>query len=64
MPATAQFVTDAEGRRTAVILPIEEWEDLMEDLHLGQAARDSKDEERRPFAAVMAEMLAADEIDV
>ena len=64
MPVNAQFVTDAEGQRTAVILPIEEWENLMEDLHLGQAARDSKDEERRPFAEVVAEMRAADEIDV
>lgn len=64
MTINGQFVTDASGQRTAVILPIERWENLMEDLHLGPAARDSKDEERRPFAAVVAEMRAANEINV
>jgi hypothetical protein len=29
-----QFITDAEGNRTAVILPIDEYGQLMEDLHL------------------------------
>ena len=62
MSTTARFVTDAEGRRTAVILPIEERENLME-LNLGQAARDSKDEERRLFTTVVTEMRAAGEID-
>ncbi len=28
-----QFVHDTEGRRTAVILPIREYEQLLEDLH-------------------------------
>ncbi len=64
MPINARFVTDADGQRTAVILPIEEWEELMEDLHLGQAARESKEEECRPFAEVVAEMRVANETDV
>ena len=63
MTVNAQFVTDAKGRRTAVVLPIEEWENLME-LNLGQVARDSKDEARRLFAIVVAELRAAGEIDV
>jgi len=28
-----QFVVGAKGRKTAVIIPIEEYEELMEDIH-------------------------------
>ena len=28
----AQYITDESGKKTAVILPIEEFEDLLEDL--------------------------------
>lgn len=28
-----QFLTDAQGKRTAVVLPIEDYERLLEDLH-------------------------------
>ncbi len=59
-----QFITDAEGRKTAVILPIEEYEEMLEDLHLGRVARESKNESRRPFAQVVEEMRSAGEIDV
>jgi hypothetical protein len=62
-----QFVTDAEGRKTAVLLPIEQYEayqDLLEDLHLGELARASKNEPVRPFSEVVVEMRAAGEIDV
>ena len=64
MPNNVQFVTDAEGHKTAVILPIEEYEEMMEDLHMGRAARESKGEPRRPFAEVVKELRSADEIDV
>ncbi len=64
MSKNVQYVTDTQGQKTAVILPIEEYEELMEDLHLGRIARESRDEERRPFAEVVAEMRAAGEIDV
>jgi PHD/YefM family antitoxin component YafN of YafNO toxin-antitoxin module len=66
-PTSAQsvrFVIDAEGRKTAVILPIEEYEEILEDLHLGRVARESKDEPRRPFAQVVEEMRRAGDIDV
>jgi hypothetical protein len=34
-----QFLTDAQGKRTAVVLPIEEYERLLADVHdLGIAA--------------------------
>ena len=59
-----QFVTDAEGRKTAVILPIEEFEEMMEDLEMGRAARESKAQPRRPFEDVVQEWRAAGEIDV
>lgn len=59
-----RYVIDAEGRKTAVILPIEEYEEMLEDLHLGRVARESKNEPRRPFAEVVEEMRSAGEIDV
>jgi PHD/YefM family antitoxin component YafN of YafNO toxin-antitoxin module len=64
MQNNLQFVTDAEGRKTAVILPIEEYEEMMEDLEMGREARESKTESRRPFEDVVKEMRAAGEIDV
>lgn len=64
MQKNVQFVTDAEGHKTAVILSIEDYEDLMEDLGIGRAARESKDGPRRPFEEVVKELHAAGEIDV
>src|SRR5688500_17214113 len=63
MSPNAQFVIDAEGNKTAVILPIEEYEDLLEDLHLSQVARESKDEERIPWEQVRAELVAEGKLD-
>ena len=59
-----QYVTDAEGHKTAVILPIDEYEEMLEDLHFGQVARDSEAEPSRDFADVINELRAAGEIDV
>ncbi len=64
MSKNLQFITNAEGHKTAVILPIEDYEEMMEDLHLGRVARESKDEPRRPFAEVIEELRATGEIDV
>jgi PHD/YefM family antitoxin component YafN of YafNO toxin-antitoxin module len=64
MSSNVQFVTNASGKRTAVILPIEEYEELLEDLQLIRIAEESKDEPRRPFGEVVEEMRAAGEIDV
>ena len=33
MAETAQFLTDSEGRRIAVVLPVAEYEELLEDIH-------------------------------
>ena len=64
MSKNIQFITNAEGHKTAVILPIEDYEELMEDLHFARVARGSKNELRRPFAEVMEELRATGEIDV
>ena len=64
MSKNVQFVTDADGNKTAVIVPIDDYEELLEDLHLGRIARESRDEARRPFAEVVEEMREAGEIDV
>ena len=64
MSKSVQFVTDAEGNKTAVILPIDEYEELMEDLHLARVARESRGEPRRPFKEVVEELREAGEIDV
>ena len=64
MSPNVQYVTNQAGEKTAVILPIEEYEELLEDLHLIRVASESKDEPRRPFNEVVDEMRAAGEIDV
>jgi len=64
MHSNLQFVTDAEGRKTAVILPIEKYEEMMGDLEMGRAVRECKAQPRRPFEDVVEEWRAAGEIDV
>jgi len=64
MSRNVQFVTDADGQKTAVILPIDEYEEMLEDLHLGRVARESKNEPRRPFTEVVEELRSGGEIDV
>ncbi|MDQ1706821.1 MAG: hypothetical protein QOJ88_32 [Pyrinomonadaceae bacterium] len=64
MTRNVQYVTDAKGERTAVILPLEEYEELLEDLHVRVAAYETKDETVRPLADIVSEMRNAGEIDV
>jgi hypothetical protein len=64
MSRNVQYVTDAKGERTAVILPIDEYEELLEDLHLARVAEETKGEPRRPFNDVVEELRNAGEIDV
>ena len=54
-PLHAEYITDADGHRKAVILPVEEFEELLEDLHdLGVAA------ERREEPAIPHEQAKAE----
>ncbi len=62
MQKNLQFVTDAEGRNTAVILPIKEHEDMMDGLAMGRAARESKAETCRLYKDVVKEWRAAGDI--
>ena len=64
MSKNVQFVVDPEGQKKAVIIPIEDYEEMMEDLHIGRAARASQSEPRRPFGEVVKELQAAGEIDI
>jgi hypothetical protein len=40
----AQYITDAAGNKTAVILPLEEYEELLEDLQDLAALAERRDE--------------------
>ena len=40
-----QFVVDGDGKRTAVILPIEQYERLLEDLHNLAVVAERREEE-------------------
>ena len=64
MSRNVQFIVDIEGNRTAVVLPVENYEEMLEDLDIGRVARESKTERRRPFSEVVDDMRAAGEIDV
>lgn len=64
MTRSVQYITDANGERTAVILPLEEYEELLEDLHVTRVAYETKDEPSRPLSEVVEEMRNTGEIDV
>jgi hypothetical protein len=46
-----QFITDAQGKRTAAIIPFEEWErtekvkDILEHVYLSEIIKERKDSE-------------------
>jgi hypothetical protein len=44
-PHRTKYQTDAQGRRTAVVLPISEYEQLLEDLHDLAVVAERRDEE-------------------
>ncbi len=63
MSRNVQYVTDANGERTAVILPLDEYEELLEDLHVIRVAEETKDEPRIPWEQVKAELVSAGKLD-
>jgi hypothetical protein len=63
MSRNVQYVTDANGERTAVILPLDEYQELLEDLHVTRAAEETKDEERIPWEEVKAELISEGKLD-
>ena len=67
MVQEVQFVTDSAGHKTAVLLPIEQYEayqEMLEEQELTEAVRQSRNEPVRPFSEVVQEMRATYEIDV
>jgi PHD/YefM family antitoxin component YafN of YafNO toxin-antitoxin module len=53
-----QFVVDREGNRKAVILPLEEYEQLLEDLHDLAVVAERHDEEAVDLAEIKKRLLA------
>jgi len=51
-----QYVTDPEGRKTAVILPIEEYDELLEDLADMAVVAERRGEPSVPHEQVVAEL--------
>ncbi|MBD9354692.1 type II toxin-antitoxin system prevent-host-death family antitoxin [Methylomonas albis] len=56
MNAQPQFITNANGEKTAVILPIADYQELMEDLADLAAIAERKDEPNIPFEAALSEI--------
>lgn len=63
MSRNVQYVTDANGERTAVILPLDEYQELLEDMHVIRVAEETKDEPRIPWEQVKAELLSEGKLD-
>ena len=63
MSHNVQYITDETGQRTAVIVPIEEYEEMLEDLHVTRVAEETKDAERVPWKQVKAELVSEDKLD-
>ena len=56
MNAQPQYITDANGERTAVILPLADYLELIEDLEDLTAIAERKDEPSKPLDAALAEI--------
>lgn len=57
MVSSIQFIVDDEGEKTGVIIPLEEYETLLEDLDDLKVALERKDEEEIPFEVMKKEIL-------
>lgn len=62
MSKNLQYITDEAGN-TAVILSIEEYEELLEDLHVTRVAEETKNEERIPWTQVKGELVSEGKLD-
>lgn len=63
MSRNVQYITNENGQRTAVIMPIEEYEELLEDLHVTRIAKETKDDERIPWEQVKTELVSEGKLD-
>jgi PHD/YefM family antitoxin component YafN of YafNO toxin-antitoxin module len=53
-----QFVTDTDGRKVAVLLDLEEWGELWEDIYDNMLARERADESSTPLEEFEDELRA------
>lgn len=53
-----QFVTDGEGRKVAVVLPVAEYEELLEDVQDLAVIAERRDEPRVPWEDVKRRLQA------
>ncbi|QWF71961.1 hypothetical protein KEF85_05760 [Methylomonas paludis] len=56
MKVQPQYITDSIGNKTAVILPIADYEELLEDLEDLAAIADRKDDPSEPIEQVALEL--------
>jgi hypothetical protein len=63
MSRNVQYITNEQGQRTAVIVPIEDYEELFEDLHVSRVAEETKDDEPIPWTEVKAELISEGKLD-
>jgi hypothetical protein len=63
MSNNVQYITDSNGERTAVILPLDEYGELLEDMHVIRAAEETKDEPHIPWEQVKAELESEGKLD-
>ncbi|WP_440902993.1 hypothetical protein ACMZOO_08735 [Catenovulum sp. SX2] len=50
------YITDAEGHKTSVVIPIEQFQELMEDIQDLAAAAERRDESSTSHDALIAEL--------
>jgi PHD/YefM family antitoxin component YafN of YafNO toxin-antitoxin module len=55
---TTQFLTDQTGKRVAVVLPVEDFDELMEDVSDLAAVAERCNEERTSLAQVKENLIA------
>ena len=55
---TTQFLTDQAGKRVAVVLPVADYDELMEDLSDLAAVAERRDEERVTLEEVKQRLVA------
>lgn len=63
MSRNTQYVTNADGERTGVILSVEDYENLLEDFHVIAAAYEAKNELRIPWSEVVEELRVEGKLD-
>ncbi|MDD5268103.1 MAG: hypothetical protein PHO08_13405 [Methylococcales bacterium] len=60
MNAQPQFITNANGEKVSVILPLADYQELMDDLEDLAAIAELRDEETIPWEQVKKELIAND----